>query len=1811
MRDPVTYESDATSDITDTTTTDRIYNFDQAWLNSSLINTTLTVDIDNAKTITLVGDKIHNYLSTSANFTNTFCLEIKFPQTGSNKPNRLRVKATPTFTNDFSRGVTTRLLNVNLSTDFGNSICNQSTVEIVNGQEQTIAAGDSNYDGSVNATDISFVYKTADVCPGCLNFVTSSEVVLYEYAKFNDSDASKSVFRRVSTNDIDYSELILRIDTNSNSDSGQSSCVDSDCVAQGFDCCSNGQCIKEKELKTSGITADPTGFSVAEQKKYTDENWYKQYPQFYYICLESPPITEPDDSSDPVVDDPQTDAEDRLDSLTNDYNCIEELKTNSLANPFHTLPYNSSATYAACNVTDSTNTLYYEEVMKRLYSNCGCVEETNLTDMVTNCPKYEYTPIYETTNGGVTTTNIVAFSCYAPPIAQTPGPFQNLEVFVSSRSAPHRFFNSINQEINPYEELSSSITSTTQEGDEFKYLDDFSIFPQNGSFNMNSILGQMTVSLDQARPAYQIDIEFDKQYIISTLNGFYNQCPNCAKDSWFTSFGPQPFTNMGVGLRDIGYTTKRDEFGTNSSLGNYGDTKFGRACYLPPTMLPYAHSENTDAQTQRLNRLQTQAAMYVNGYQRDWYGFNRGALIASFDGVTWFAVGKGRIVRSTSTKLFLAINAPFADLATPTDHQVAVQEYDFSSTGAIYDYNPQEEINGFSQNEAGLCQKNHMCETDSDCVAKLGWEYTCADVSFQRTKWPQFDATTTLEEANTTKAVNQIATFLQQGTLPPGADTKRCVYRGAGAPCRVDYDQIADEGIRKNLTCAPNFYCANLATSNAFNNQVSRFARPLDELIVSNNHYFGMDANLLGRPLYYVTGSLTALPVEVQQNLEDNLSQVDSTAPTGVFGLCRPGKLLPSYQTIIATDDWEPEVQHRTADSQTRTDYISQIGGCNSTLYTNLRFSSCPAFDTDGNYIYTQDAYLNASNKEDTIQRFSFAQNSCGLESLDPSVTLTTLSNADTLQELSAFKTIEGKPLSSSNVIVEKTMARDACYRRAGSVCHTDLDCSPNKLQAQVVDLSPLSYFGNEAEKTYFEEYLVCGQARPEPTDPQDPNFLTYDITNNRCCREIGSDLTMFTENSPRDTRSSNLNTARFSSIAPTASDRYSRYAVVDATITPGFTEATFLTRPSAHAIDSDGDKDIDACTGCNSDITTSNQWATIYDGGSKTCCGGGWVRKFEDGTNDWTINRLNFNIANFKCLNFYSPLYLYPDNPQTPFGFTQNQLDTDRNSLCVDSARQEAGCAQLSFRDITSFTSLRKPRPNRETGAQFVTTEKDVMDPLWDDNLFAFHQIFESGTTSTTQVGQIRQGINLNWSDGDPGDTDNPPDEDTDIRKGFLFRLPSWVTLVDAVGATDEIQQIGLRMTMPNTSRTQQVAADNATISTPYPAPLATTDSTAIYCQYIGATVATFQTTPANGDPWGGSCPGDATEANLRCCYTYDPITRLIQVAYSTLDTQEVNNYGDEDIFIKFNYIAAGTQAYEENRIANTVLIDDTSVIDHRRGIDPESVPDSLYYLEKLSRLEYVGIPNIYYEPLFCSDNYQKLVPGIFQEATAGGPLNNIADFINHPDTFRVNGASPWRSDTAAGNYDADTVNESLAATQDLLQIQPIFSDNQFKCCRELGTVLEPGDSDALCCSGYTVDTSTATQDSKTCMLPPGTDLHVYFNKFISSEGLEQNSLIDNPLEVTDFDSTTGEPRLTAEVTSKLTVIGELFCESRSVRTGGAFGNFLSSPLAPVTISNDTKFTIVDELTDRDTGGGTERGATTFNNGFRWNHHLYCDELN
>ena len=97
------------------------------------------------------------------------------------------------------------------------------------------------------------------------------------------------------------------------------------------------------------------------------------------------------------------------------------------------------------------------------------------------------------------------------------------------------------------------------------------------------------------------------------------------------------------------------------------------------------------------------------------------------------------------------------------------------------------------------------------------------------------------------------------------------------------------------------------------------------------------------------------------------------------------------------------------------------------------------------------------------------------------------------------------------------------------------------------------------------------------------------------------------------------------------------------------------------------------------------------------------------------------------------------------------------------------------------------------------------------------------------------------------------------------------------------------------------------------------------------------------------------------------------------------------------------------------------------------------------------------------------------------------------------------------------------------------------------------------------------------------------------------------------DFDTMTGEPALSAAVNLKITELGKAYCASGKVRQGGAFGRFEPEPQGPATNVSSKMYNIVDSSQDagQNSNAGTTitTGYTPFNDGFRWNHHLYCND--
>jgi len=1709
----------------------------------------ISVNVTNIQTAYLVGAPVEKFLDTTVDgiFTNfagaEYCLISNFTISGT--ATQLRTRVVPISYFDFKANKTVRVFRVDFP-DVTNSqgLCNLPV-------------------RTFSATGALVVEPFATpkfdpnlLCSTCTSFLTSGKLRLFKRGTTLDE---------VSLNLVTLTPLTLKVDPNANSTGEVGICSNSECVSRGFDCCLDNQCVRDGFPRPSASLSHTTQLAMAEAERLQNPLAYLNYPHLFYVCGNSIPTTTTTGPTTGVTYDAAFEA------LKNDYNCIQDLKNLSSSTPFHsdTLlapglhPFNAS-TKCLTSAAQTSSTMFYQSVMRRLYQTCGCAQ-TNLPDMVSSCPAYDYVIEEASTTGAP-----LRIDCFTPAVVEPSIP-STQNVNVSARSAPHRFFDSSGNE-----QVLSLNANFTQEGEVFNYADDQKLIPQAQNFSMNSILGQMSVTMDKALPAKTVDVEVDQVYLISTRQGFYTPCPTCSKDSWLSTLTAFPTSSFGTGLQAIGHSTARDELSTNITGGNYEDTIFGRACWLPPTMIPFTHTSNSTIATQRTDRLRAQAALFINGYQKDWFGFNKGATIGSFDGVTWFAIGKGRIVRSTSKKLFLAINAPFADVASPTLQVVNISAFDGISQATAVDYDPQFHLSHPLQNEAGNCQANHFCSTDTDCVTKLGWEYSCADVKTVKTKWPTFDADGNEKTGSTILTLDQI---LAQKKFP-SASSKRCIYRGAGALCNRATEaqlNLMDVNEKRFATCAPNFFCADVdntaATNSVFNSKISRFAGPIEDIPVVRNHLYGRDTNVLGRPLHYVATSsstaaleTTTLPSNIFNILKDNsaLTLIPPEVTNAETGVCRPGKALNANS---------PFTQHRSADTESRTDFINQIASCDSKNFKNAtaaivgRFASCPVINaTSGNYtMFTSTLPLTSSGLEHA--QAARHQNSCGLEVVSgmSSATMTSSSTtADQISIFSPFKLIEAKPLSNtSQTIIDPTLTRDACLRRAGQVCHTDLDCGPNKFHAAQVDFFP-SFFGNDAEKAYYSEYLVCGQETPKPLPSQGTVFTSFNMGLNRCCREAGKDISTFTSDIPTSNVTS-LSGGVHSVPYEASSQLLMSLAVTDTPQNSAFKNSRLMTvenlgtpdRPyltafqnwtnaAAQTLVATNVKSLGVgSTFLNVNVRTPKQWRTLNEANSETCCGGGWVRKFADGTNNWSKrDRLFMDVTNFKCLNSRTTLLTNPtffdDYYRLPFTKTTNAVlplrtyvpasNNATNTVakdflhyCIDPLGEVASCAQFGFESNVADT----PPDSNPSFTYEGSIQVNTLTPNFVDKLDYLFKPFSADTDVRTH---------LNFTT-------------TDARKNIKIKIPSYISS-EFEERLNEDELAGVHNTI------KLVNADESFFTECSPNSLAFPFETTLTSPTTGDTVTCI---PINGN----------------CCYAYDQATRTI------IATAQAGSIGgavpdDEDLGLTFEFHAVGS-------------------VDLRNFLSPKPGYQALtktrtkpgtdsYYLRRLGNFELLGIPQISYEALYCNDDEDRVVPGLFKTS-----LPDRASFEANTNSFKDNGIH--------------------FVNQFATDHEPIFSANDFKCCSPLGKTVN---SQATCCSGFGVS-NNATNTSFTCRLPAGTDLMVYFNRFVSNEGVGTDKPGGGLVEA-DFEDQTGEPKvLNASVIQKISAMGNAFCVNNSVRQGGAFGQFAPEPVGPFTRSAIPIYNIVDSFGDFATNSNATKtvdvGYFAFMNGFRWNHHLYCDD--
>ena len=1682
-----------------------------AWYsgNTSFDNV-ITLNEDVATVVYLRGSSINSFLASSldgslSNAQRTYCLVASYNAAGSRK--NLRIRAVPISFRNFANNTLERVLRIDLpDSTASSSTCQGSALNILTTADAAVAVGNA---------DSAFTGPS--LCPNCNGIISSTDVSLYL------ASSGLNVNNRIPEFNLNLGELILRIDTSSGTIDQGGSCSQSSCLAKGFDCCLDGQCVQDGSLRPNASTQPD--FTQALVDVSQNPNNFFNWPNIYFVCGATPPTPLPTPTPGPDLNGT---AAAFLQEQIADFNCLEEAKQESP----------DFAGNAVC--APSFDQTSFEAVRSKVWSYCGCVAEPFPTDPLDPvCPDFGLSAIRDVSN------NITEVVCFTPQPASEPTPFQNLSLGVSSRTVPHRFYRA--DDGTSVDDISGLSSTVLPEGTPFQYTDDSSKTDPDCSgdisgsssaecrFNMNSILGQMRVELNQARPAQVVNVDFDQSYIISAISGFYTPCPTCSADYWFQSFSAFPNSQRGVGLEAVNYITNRSSFQNNSTRGNYGDTHFGRACFLPPTMIPFTHKKNLNIVAQRQNRLLTQSALWVNGYQRDWFGFNKGALIGSFDGVKWFAVGKNRRVNSDTGKLFLAINAPFGDLTEPTDLIVQIVLDQGNSIAPQFDYDPNLAPNDTEQGSGASCQYWHQCQTDTDCVSKLGWEYMCLDTNNMRSRWPKFSVEAD-EIADQEFASANFSRILQAG-LPSG-ERKRCVYRAAGAVCKRNFTNNLTNTRQKMFACAPNFHCASLDDAN-FNSQVARTPAFI------GNINFGLEANVLGRPLNYVEAN-DSLPTVVKENIRYN-AEIFTTETTDM-GICRPGRNITGATFIN---------QHQERESSGRADYISQVGVCNSSLTGVSRTRACPIIQTNDDEVIPKGDYLLEINTTRQVQ-----QNSCGFESASINGGITT----------STFANIESDPIRLVTSIVTPVVAQDACLRRAGSVCHTDLDCGPNRLHESIAFSQGQLQFGDtQAEMRYWQEGLICGQAAEKPL-PFTDEYFDYDMGKNRCCREIGKDFTMYTQGAKlgdgqtSDPLNTKLEVVQFPLFGATIEGRYSRYAGAGATDTAATNLSAVDPFPQAPIVDYDGGA-----------MPKPYQWKTINDTGTSNCCGGGWVRKFADGTTNWdNPNRLKINPTNFQCLNYFQEI---PEDELTTYQVDSTNFAREVDRFCLSPV--EGGCNQFAFNPPASDGSLNVPRRLQDF---FGTT--DLREVLNTRPANAPSTGGASGMLELSTLVPFEPIPFLNPVPLDAGTSDGKKHSFifNQTYQGVSFYLPSYIGYIatEAVGVTNNLLRVSLDYydTDGNRLQLQNITANEV--------------------------VCTISNNPAQ----------DLLPNQF--CITQGP-TGTIFHARGTNDLDgdgTLDEAGDDD----WSYAGVELEFIPQNSIDfiyNLIGIDE-----NREGMIRGN---ELYYLTKMSRFELLGVPQMIYEPIFCNTNRNRLVEGFF----ANG-IDDRASFLNNSNSMSgANIATTGRPliamydnryiapdplQTSIYDLNGNTVTDSgqdyrsVAGDQnehfvfnDKVEPADIFSSNEFRCCVKLG---EAASEDAKCCSGN-------RDDEGLCKLPRGADLHVYFNKFISGEGVG-SELPSGGLTDEDFIPETGEPKINTTILNKVRALGIAFCESGDVVGGGAFGSYFPEPNNGVFQHRETidtedtrKYSILDSARDNDEDN--EAGISPFLSGFRWNHHFYC----
>lgn len=798
---------------------------------------------------------------------------------------------------------------------------------------------------------------------------------------------------------------------------------------------------------------------------------------------------------------------------------------------------------------------------------------------------------------------VVDYICIYPNPVTTDPPL-NQKVYLSAKSVPVRFFESSSGLY-----VAEPKTGNVQEGEKFEYTNGDLKKPNNlnNYIGFNEIYGTIGTSASSAKAPKEVNVKKGKTYDIYADQGSFSSCLQCGNDYYSQLNRIFPYSQFAGGTKPLKAMTSR----TSGDSIRSDDFLFGRACFVPATMIPWSHRPSISLDDQRKNRQALQHFYFANGYQRDWYGFDYGSVIGSFDGVKWFSIGSKRRIKAETNKLFIAVNGYFGDQTVDTTFNITVLDSTINQYG---DTLPTKDIDS----DGAECQRYHQCSSDNDCTATLGYEYACSSVNELSSLWPIFDA-----NANEiTDASNEDSKLVNIFSSNVGS-AKRCVYRGKGAMCTPNYASMGTNGstyFNGNVMpalhmCSSNSSCQTLQTPggnlvNGFNTKISRYAKTMRETFSDGSEdWFGLGAKILGRPLNY--RGVDAYPTNLAGNINSNK----------IKALCVPGR-NPSGNTF--------EEQNLAA-NLTNTYQGDRVLGIGQSIQSSenqnsVYLNSCSVTDSTGNFFAITNPGVNQYSTPE-IGNFAATQNIS-------SNALKLLKNAMSAKNIS-FTTF----IPSNDKLQSFALLENSCLRAPGASCFSDQECAPSKAIADKIKLLPADStvlsFLNPYELKFWQEELICSQ--------KETNTSTlYDPKNNRCCRDIGKTISIGHQNESNGLDYSNV-PAIDTSLASV--NRYSRVSTI-------YQKIKDASLPKiCHA-----DNSYNAAYSCSQVSNMNGQYKTIDYIGQKTSCTESWVRPFANGSRAWNANQhQKFAASLFRCLNWLPHIAADGD---LPFSCAGKEID-------------------------------------------------------------------------------------------------------------------------------------------------------------------------------------------------------------------------------------------------------------------------------------------------------------------------------------------------------------------------------------------------------------------------------------------------------------------------------------------------------------------------------------------------------------------------